>query len=174
MKPCFLFWKNAAKQMTPAPPATVAMTDAAMLPLLNGLPSNCAGRGGRGACARGGSFTVERRSRRWRCGAWTVSDLVRVDASGSTQRSASKMTSPARRLKAGARQSTDAARYGTSAHCPPAGRRDARGDESKRSDGGHRCCWSLLSFSSSPGGPWRRCISPACSRLVCLLVSLGR
>ena len=48
MKPCFLFWKNAAKQMTPAPPATVAMTDAAMLPLLNGLPSNCAGRGGRG------------------------------------------------------------------------------------------------------------------------------
>ena len=47
MKPCFLFWKNAAKQMTPAPPATVAMTDAAMLPLLNGLPSNCAGRGGR-------------------------------------------------------------------------------------------------------------------------------
>ena len=43
MKPCFLFWKNAAKQMTPAPPATVAMTDAAMLPLLNGLPSNCAG-----------------------------------------------------------------------------------------------------------------------------------
>ena len=89
MKPCFLFWKNAAKQMTPAPPATVAMTDAAMLPLLNGLPSNCAGCGGR-ARARGGSFTVERRWRQWRRGAWTVSDLVRVDASGSTQRSASK------------------------------------------------------------------------------------
>ena len=52
MKPCFLFWKNAAKQMTPAPPATVAMTDAAMLPLLNGLPSNCAGRGVGGVRAR--------------------------------------------------------------------------------------------------------------------------
>ena len=52
MKPCFLFWKNAAKQMTPAPPAAVAMTDAAMLPLLNGLPSNCAGRGVGGARAR--------------------------------------------------------------------------------------------------------------------------
>jgi len=52
MKPCFLFWKNAAKQMTPAPPATVAMTDAAMLPLLNGLPSNCVGARGSGARAR--------------------------------------------------------------------------------------------------------------------------
>ena len=103
MKPCFLFWKNAAKQMTPAPPATVAMTDAAMLPLLNGLPSNCVGARGSGAGARGGSFTVERQSRRWRRGAWTVSDLVRVDASGSTQRSASKMSSPSHKLKAGAR-----------------------------------------------------------------------
>ena len=70
MKPCFLFWKNAAKQMTPAPPATVAMTDAAMLPLLTGLPSNCAGAGV-GARARGGSFTVGSRGAARADGAWS-------------------------------------------------------------------------------------------------------
>ena len=57
MKPCFLFWKNAAKQMTPAPPATVAMTDAAMMPLLNGMPSNCVGARGSRARARADAWS---------------------------------------------------------------------------------------------------------------------
>ena len=103
MKPCFLFWKNAAKQMTPAPPATVAMTDAAMLPLLNGLPSNCAGRGGRGR-ARAEAYSQLSISRVDGVAERGRSDVgPRVDASGSTQRSASKMSSPSHKLKAGER-----------------------------------------------------------------------
>lgn len=54
MNPCFLFWKNAAKQMTPAPPTTVAMTPMPIDVLLNTSPSKVGCGGGSPSGARGG------------------------------------------------------------------------------------------------------------------------
>ena len=62
-------------------------------------------RGARGSGARGGSFIVVA-SVALRSVEGPTSDRV-LDASGSTQRSASKMSSPAHMLKAGARPSVD-------------------------------------------------------------------
>ena len=61
-------------------------------------------RGARGSGARARSFSVEKQSAVER----GRSDVgPRVDASGSTQRSASEMSSPAHMLKAGERPSVD-------------------------------------------------------------------
>ena len=56
MNPCFLFWKNAAKQMTPAPPTTVAMTPMPIDVLLNTSPSKvgCGGARRRARARAGG------------------------------------------------------------------------------------------------------------------------
>lgn len=39
MKPCFLFWKNTAKQITPTPPKRVPRHQAAIVLSRNGFPS---------------------------------------------------------------------------------------------------------------------------------------